>query len=231
MYLYAIGLTENLVEPYDNCYIGVTLDPEKRWKQHLKSKYKVGEFIRENSLEKETNMKILFTGDESECFELEESLRPSWNIGLNIAPGGQGGKVLENYESGFSYNQEEYMKRYNKDRNEKISKSLMNREKTPSHKNAIRKIRSLSKATAGKNNGKAKRWLLTSPDGMVYNIHGNLDQECKNMNLLITALKRYIGNPVPEPNYNGFGGYRSKNKDSKFLRENTSGWILKENNE
>jgi hypothetical protein len=228
MYLYAIGLIEDLVEPYNNCYIGVTSNLENRWNQHLKSKYKVGEFIRENSLNKESNMKIIFSGDESDCFELEESLRPSWNVGLNIAPGGRGGKVCEKYESGFSYSKEEYVKRYSKNRSEKISTSLTNRKKTLSHKKAISKTRSLSKATVGKNNGKAKKWLLTSPDGVIYYIHGNLDQECKNMNLLITALKRYKGMPVPIPNYNGFGGYRPKSDASKLLRENTSGWILKE---
>lgn len=226
MYVYAIGKEEDLFDPYDNCYIGVTDDPNTRWKQHCKSPYKVGDFIRHNNLTQTLNMKIIFEGSDSMCFQTEESMRPDWNMGLNIAKGGHGGRVCEIYESGYSFDKNEYAKRYTSERNTKISSALKSIPKSDTHKEAISKTRAGSMATSGKNNGSAKKWRLTSPSGVVYNLHGTLTEECTKMNLLESALKRYIGTSVPEPNYSGFGGYRPKNDKSKVLRENTSGWML-----
>jgi predicted GIY-YIG superfamily endonuclease len=228
MFVYAIGKEDDLYEPYDKCYIGVTNNLNLRWGQHEKSRYKVGQFIRNNSLSQTLNMKVVFEGDDSDCFLMEESIRPDWNIGLNIAPGGQGGRVCKTYDSGYKILDEEYSSRYTPDRNSKISNALKNMPKSETHKEAISNSRSNSKATSGKNNGRAKKWLLTSPSNVVYNIHGNLTEECSNMNLLTSALKTYVGHTVPLPNYSGFGGYRPKSEKSKMLRENTTGWMLSE---
>lgn len=226
MYLYAIGKEEDLHDPYDKCYIGVTSDLNTRWQQHKKSQYRLGEFIRRNDLTQNLNMRVVFEGDETECFMTEELMRPDWNMGLNIAKGGHGGRVCKTYESGYSFSGQEYSRRYTHERNVRISKALESVPKTQSHKEAISKARSNSTATSGKNNGSAKKWRLTSPMGAVYNIHGTLKEECLNMNLLESALKRYIGSVVPEPKYNGFGGYRPKTAESKVMRENTTGWSL-----
>lgn len=228
MFVYAIGKKEDLVEPYENCYIGVSSDPISRWKKHVNSKYEVGHYIRENSLSFSENMKIIFEGCSEECFDLEIKYRPSWNIGLNIAPGGKGGKVLSSYDSSFCYIDEQYQKRYNDSRNKAISKALKGKRKSEDHKESISKSKKNSGSSAGKNNAMSKQWLLTSPRGIVYSIHGNLVEICENNMILVSALRRYKGSEVPPPNYSGFGGYRPKSEESKIMRENTTGWKLEE---
>ena len=75
-------------------YVGVSKQPEKRWKQHLKkstivcqeknhlycavNKYSWGKLIKET---------VLY-GEESFCYETELNLRPTNNIGWNIKTGG-----------------------------------------------------------------------------------------------------------------------------------------------
>lgn len=63
-------------------YIGVSKDPLKRFKQHLRNNSR----IPNNSW-----LEIIFSGSRHECFKFEESLRPSKNIGWNRAVGGAQG--------------------------------------------------------------------------------------------------------------------------------------------
>jgi hypothetical protein len=205
-YVYAIGKKENLISPYDFCYIGVTNNLAKRWLLHLKSKYTVGQYIRNNNLTFETNMIILFEGLEEICYDIESSYRPLPFMGLNEASGGHGGYT-----------------KYTEERNKKISKKHKNRIKTPEH---IQKIMSSRKKYNGAENPNSKTWCLQDPKGLKYIIKGNLAEFCQKQGLLESCLRRYKNDVVPNPNYSGFGGYRVKNEKSKILRENTTGWSL-----
>lgn len=82
-YVYHIGLKGMSV---DEGYVGVSKDPYKRFNQHAKSKMYVGKAIRKYgsrvkmTILKQTSLKYaLFT---------ESQLRPSDNIGWNLAAGG-----------------------------------------------------------------------------------------------------------------------------------------------
>lgn len=205
-YVYAIGKTEELIPPYKNCYIGVTDDLDRRWDYHVRSEYTVGKYIRKHNLKRE-NMISIFETDKDECFEIEKMLRYKPSMGLNEATGGKGG-----YTS------------YTKERNEKISKAHKGKTLGENHKKKI----SIAKKgkSAGKKNNRAKKWILTSPSGVVYNIHGNLHEVCESLNLLTATLRYYVNSAVPEVASVKIGGFREKNEKSKDLRMNTTGWSL-----
>ena len=205
-YVYAIGKNDELIPPYENCYIGVTCDLDRRWDYHIRSSYIVGKYIRENNLKRE-NMIVVFETDYDECFEIEKILRHKPNMVLNEAAGGKGG-----YTS------------YTNERNEKISKARKGKEFSEEHRKKI----SISKKgkSVGNKNTMAKKWILTSPDGVVYNIHGNLYETCESLNLLTPTLRYYVNKRVPEVVSDKWGGFRAKNEKSKELRMNTIGWSL-----
>lgn len=204
--VYAIGHISDLVPPFDRCYIGVTNKPDARWKYHQKSRYHVGCCIRKYNFTYEDNMIIISFGTKEECFQVERQLRPKANMGLNEAVGGQGGFTV-----------------YSTERNQKIAEALTGRQVTWAHKvSATKKAR---KAGVGASNVQAKRWVLTSPEGVVYEVHGTLDSFCDDHCLLRSSLMRYIDQTVP-PLSKGYGGFRAKNEQSKRRRINTSGWQL-----
>ena len=205
-YVYAIGKKENLQTTYENCYIGVTDDLDTRWKGHVHSKYRVGKYIRKHKLTRE-NMVIVCETDKDSCFEIEKLLRPKPSMGLNEAVGGHGG-----YTS------------YGEKRNKKISKKLKGRAFSEVHKKNLSKAK--KGLTAGEKNAKAKKWKLLSPDGLEYNLNGNLCQMCEELNLLPSTLRYYRNNPVPEISIGKMGGFRAKSEKSKGLRMNTTGWTL-----
>lgn len=205
-YVYAIGKKENLIPPYKDCYIGVTDCLDQRWSGHICSKYTVGKYIRKHDLTRE-NMIVIVETNKDKCFEIEKMLRYKPSMGLNEAVGGKGG-----YTS------------YSEKRNKKISDANKGKVFSEEHK---KKISASKKGqSAGKKNNKAKKWLLTSPNGKVYNIHGNLYEVCEKLDLLPSALRYYRNNPVPELTTGKYGGFRAKNEKSKELRMNTTGWIL-----
>lgn len=101
------------------------------------------------------------------------------------------------------------------DRNTKISLSTKGKPK-PSVK--------------GSKNAKAKKWNLRAPDGTRHSLHGSFSTFCDEHDLLYPALIRHRGTVVPEPNFSGYGGFRSKNENSLRRRLNTTGWILEDDN-
>ena len=212
-YVYVIGLEGSFIEPYRNCYVGVTNNLERRWKGHCRSTYTVGEFIREHYLSMETNMVVIFSGNEQECYDLEIKLRPFVYMGLNEAVGGKGG-----YTCGYD----------NKERNLKISEAHKGKVVSSETKSKLSKTLIDSGVRKGKKNGRAKKWELISPSGEKYSVHGDLAQVCEEHKLLSSALTYYRNRCVPDINSNGFGGYRAKSKDSLEKRINTIGWILNE---
>jgi predicted GIY-YIG superfamily endonuclease len=207
-YVYAIGLEKDLVEPYSNCYVGVTIDIERRWQNHTKSRYTVGSFIREYNLTFQKNMIIIFSGDEESCYLMEEKYRPFPNIGLNEAKGGFGGTTKITLE-----------------RNKKISKKLKGIPKSEEHKRKLSESRKTKNISKGSNNPNAKKWLIVSPSNDTIIVEGNLEGFCKENKLLSSCLRYYRGTQVP-PLSKGIGGFRAKNDESKKFRENTIGWKL-----
>jgi hypothetical protein len=210
-YVYVIGLKEDLSPPYHNCYVGVTINLDRRWNGHLKSKSTVGKFIRHFNLSIEENIITIFEGSREECFILENKLRPRPFMGLNEAAGGLGGDTGK-------YNSE--------DRNNKISNALKKYKKTSTHIENMKKTWIENGARKGSKNGKAKKWVLTNPEGVIYYIHGDLDNTCKSLNILTSTLRYYRNQTVPEININGYGGYRAKTEESLIMRINTTGWSL-----
>lgn len=73
---------------------------------------------------------------------------------------------------------------------------------------------------SGKNNPRAKNWLLISPSGEKNYLRGNLEDFCKNNNLMMCKLKYFLNNTVDV----------SKNKifHKRFMKKllNTVGWSL-----
>lgn len=204
--VYAIGRKEDLVEPYDNCYIGVTNDTFRRWKAHSCSRFTVGRYIRDNDLVFENNMIILHQGDEEVCFEMEEFFRPVQYMGLNEASGGHGGRTT-----------------YSEERNLKISQALKGKIKSKEH---IKKMMANREKLFADKNPNAKKWKLVDPFGDNYIIEGTLTNFCNQKQILESCLRRYLGKKVEEPNASGYGGFRAKNEKSRVLRENTTGWSL-----
>lgn len=206
-FVYVIGKKENLVSPYSDCYIGVTNLLERRWKEHSKSEYTIGKYIRDNNLNFEVNMIVIHMGLEEECYALEKKMRPFPMLGLNESAGGNGGHTS-----------------YSDKRNEIISEKLKNRKILWSDK--VSKTRIKKGLAKGTNNPKAKMWELTNPSGNVIICHGNLQSVCEDNEILLSCLKRYLGSVVPEIDTNGYGGYRAKNKISLERRLNSTGWKL-----
>lgn len=88
-YLYQITL------PDGRGYIGVALNPRKRFKAHCRSSYNIGRAIREVDVS-EVSFRILACGAQAYIYELEASAIKAfgtrWPSGLNMAGGGFGGR-------------------------------------------------------------------------------------------------------------------------------------------
>jgi hypothetical protein len=72
-------------------YVGITNNPELRWKQHQKeavSRNTNHKFYNSLRLHSDFIFEILIISDRGYCLELEQKLRPQGNIGLNYLRGG-----------------------------------------------------------------------------------------------------------------------------------------------
>lgn len=204
-YVYAIGpIIEIENKDYSNCYIGVTNDLEHRWiTGHSKSKYRVGDAIRENGWSIH-NMIIIYSGSKQECFNLERELRPMPMMGLNEASGGNGGYT-----------------KYTSERNQKISNALKGIPKTYGDK--ISKVRKENGSAKGEKNPKAVKWILKDPSGKEFNLNGSLFTFCDENKLSANTLRKYLNNVVPLPS----SKYRDYGKiEVRQIRDNTTGWCL-----
>ncbi len=205
--VYAIGLEQNLVEPYSKCYVGVTKDLQNRFKSHSNSKYTVGKYIRENNLIYENNFCVLFTGSEEECFDMEIKYRPFPLMGLNEATGGRGGYT-----------------KYTEERSAKIAAKFKGRKITWGDK--ISSTKKELKQSVGAKNGMAKQWKIIDPIGVEYEFNGTFSNFCDEHILLGRTLKYYLNKNVPSPAVNGYGGFRGKDSKQIERRYNTTGWKL-----
>ena len=71
----------NCIDEKVQGYVGVSYDPQKRYKTH----------VRKKRVPEQSNIKILFEGSRDDCFEFERILRPTKSIGWNNAAGGAHG--------------------------------------------------------------------------------------------------------------------------------------------
>jgi hypothetical protein len=194
-------------------YIGVTNNLKRRWKTHCNSQYTIGKCIRENKWNYDSNMRVVYSGDEKSCFKLEHTLRPEPYMGMNESVGGRGGNIYD------SLSESQKQKR-----NKKISAKLKNREVTWNKK--ISETRIEKGITVGSKNPNSRSWKLIDGLGNVYFVVGELQKFCDEKMLLRTCLMRYLNTVVPDVNSIRNGGYRPKNMLSKELRYNTTGWSL-----
>ena len=206
-YVYAIGHRHDLENlNLSECYVGVTINPAKRWKGHRSSGYSVSKAITEFGWIFEQNMKILFEGPPADCFDIEELLRPLPHMGLNVAIGGHGGYTT-----------------YTQERNGKISKALAGITKSDDHRSKIKATKLKNEDSVGNKNSMASKWILTSPRGEEFKLHGNLYEFCKTHNLSAPTLRRELGKII--------GPISTKFRDhgvpdSREIRINTTGWLL-----
>jgi len=86
--VYWIGL-ENHTDIFSQGYVGISRDPEMRWKYHSKRKenFNVRYAIHKFGWDKLVK-KVIIEADIDYCLEMEAKLRPTENIGWNIAKGG-----------------------------------------------------------------------------------------------------------------------------------------------
>jgi predicted GIY-YIG superfamily endonuclease len=88
-YLYQITL------PNGRGYIGVALNPRKRFKEHCRSSYNIGKAIREFDVS-EVSFIVLACGTQDYIYDLEaraiKAFATQWPSGLNMAGGGFGGR-------------------------------------------------------------------------------------------------------------------------------------------
>ena len=183
-------------------YVGVTNDVPRRWQHHTRSLYTIGKEIRNRGWTFD-NLKVIYEGDAKDCFRLEETLRPTKNIGLNEASGGCGGYTI-----------------YTKERGDKISAALKGRKKTKEHRKALSE--SLIGKRKGMDNNQAKTWCVIDPEGKEYTIKGMLQGFCDEHNITRSALRKHIGERVPPTN----SKYREVSEELTARRNNTIGWRL-----
>lgn len=91
-----LGLVYHIPDPnnpgLENGYVGVVNKNKgvyKRFREHINSSRIMSHYIKENSVVFES-VKIIFEGNLKECYQYEEKLRPTQNIGWNLAKGGGG---------------------------------------------------------------------------------------------------------------------------------------------
>lgn len=204
-FVYAIGdIADIQTLNLDNCYVGVSVNLKRRWNQHRSAKTIVGACIRALGWCIEENMIILYRASKTDCFEYEHSLRPSENIGLNVAIGGYGG-----YTS------------YTEDRNRKISIAKTGVPKSPEMIEKMRQTKMRNGTHTGSRNIKAQKWQLMSPCGKIYHLHGNLEETCKKLNLTVTTLRKHNGIAIPPISVKTRGSVEIIER-----RNNTTGWSL-----
>jgi hypothetical protein len=94
--VYWIHLMEH-TDYYSHGYIGVSHDPQKRFRGHMtaikKGKHKnphlvyaIGKYGADAIM-----VSVIMSGEEKYCYELEKTIRPVRDVGWNIAPGGHRG--------------------------------------------------------------------------------------------------------------------------------------------
>lgn len=203
-YVYVIGNKDHLVVPYEHCHVGVTKEIPRRWKEHTQAKSKVGSAIRANNWNFDDNFKIIFSGLFENCYGLELSLCDQPYMGLNCAVGGRGGAVIP----------------WTQERRQHMSTLMKQRKMTWGHK--VSETKQRLGTARGTSNPNAKQWEITSPDGNIYKIAGNLEGFCNDNQLCLAVLRSNLGELIGPPS----SKYRNISEDLTRRRLNTIGWCL-----
>jgi hypothetical protein len=88
--VYWIYIEDNDI--FSEGYIGVTSNPKRRWKDHIKESKSLNPkniHLSRALLRYSVKMTIIFYGTKMACYELENYLRPTRQIGWNIQKGGK----------------------------------------------------------------------------------------------------------------------------------------------
>lgn len=94
--MYWIHVEEH-TDMFSEGYIGVSVNPEWRFYQHLRNAINPKQYknyrteFREAMANGSAIYEILVCSTSAYCYELEGKLRPNWKVGWNLAAGGTGG--------------------------------------------------------------------------------------------------------------------------------------------
>ena len=161
-------------------YIGITIKFKRRMAaHHRESKVKYKGYTIQNAILKygwpSIKRDIVFTGSVGECRSKEKELRPTSNIGWNMAVGGQEQPICSGYWQGKTLSEEHKQKmrdaerslRGPKTREERIVEVLAQYEQV--------KLEALSKNLS-------RTFLIIRPDDIV-DYCENLSEYCRNNNI------------------------------------------------
>lgn len=155
---------DNQNDPYNQGYVGVTVDFDRRIKNHLKDARKgihLNEYLQESILSEDIRIDILHKDEEDICYEHERKYRPNLNIGWNIAKGGGEGGVVR---TGYKLSEEFREKRRLHMLGNKLASAGKGKSKSTEHRRKIsesNKGRIVSEEQKQKQSNKMKGRILS----------------------------------------------------------------------
>jgi len=125
------------INPYEEGYIGVTVNFDRRIKSHFRFAEKqkhLNEHLQKNLLSDNTKIDILYEGEEDFSYEIEKHYRPNLCIGWNLAKGGGEGGVTR---TGYKLSEEFRDKRRSSMLGNKIASGNKGKTKSEDHRKKI----------------------------------------------------------------------------------------------
>jgi len=215
-FIYIIGSTHQLRQPYDTCYMYYGDNMEVEWNRCSNADSKIGRYIRMNNLSFDKNFMVIHFGSFDQCREIYKQNRPVHGLGLNDEA-----------------DEEHYKKKVSNWKAPTKKPWEMTREE----------YKAWEKRQSGENLGKGKGfnfkgqlnpnaviWKITDPEGNETIIEGGIRNYCNEHNISEFTLKDHLGDVIQEPNYssdNGqCNGYIPKSEELHKRRLNTVGFKL-----
>ena len=192
-------------------YIGYTINPSKRWLAHQN---KQGSKLVWQAIQKYGLPNFSFEVIAEDTVDNENNYIVDYNTiapnGYNIAPGGglppnHKGKTYkeiygDNWQMQIDKRTKTQLERggygpvnHSTETKQKISKAVSGKNNPmygrTHNEDTLNKMRESSKGkSAGEKNGRAKKWVLTSPEGDEHFAHGNLRILCKELGLSFATV-------------------------------------------